>query len=131
MYYGRAFYMAALSIEKFSNAFIPNAIPSRHIGGAAGREVQRLLKKHGGLWVGGKVTINASGLTFTPNDMNAALHKGLETVHISLTDIRSARRRFGWLTGIVEVEHIEGFFKFRCFGAKQVAATLVAYVAKP
>jgi hypothetical protein len=123
--------MASLSIEKFCNAFIPNAIPSRHIGGAAERELQRLLKKHGGLWVGGKVTIDPGGLTFTPNGMNAALHEELETVHISLTDIRSARRRFGWLTGIVEVEHNEGLFKFRCFGAKQVAETLFAYVTKP
>ena len=123
--------MTSLYIEKFSNAFIPNAVPSEFIEGAAGKELQRLLKKHGGLWVGGNVVIDARGLTFTPNRMNTALHKGLDTLHIPLTEIRSARRRFGWLTGIVEVEHDEGLFWARCFGAKRVAETLGEYVVKP
>lgn len=123
--------MTTLTIEKLSNAFIPNAMPADFIGGAAGQELQRLLKKHGGLWVGGKVTINSNGLFFSPNGMNTALHEGLETVHIPLPSIRSARREFGWVTGIVVVEHDKGVFRFRCFGAKKVAESLAEIVDRP
>lgn len=123
--------MTSLCIEKLSNAFMPDAIPAGFIGGAAEKELQRLLKKHGGLWVGGTVAINDTGLTFTPNGMNSALHEGLEAIHIPLADIHNARREFGWITGIVVVEHAKGAFRFRCFGAKRVAASLASYVTKP
>jgi hypothetical protein len=60
--------------------------------------------------------------------MNVALHVGLASVNIPLTDIRSVKRVFGWVTGIVVVEHRLGEFRFRCFGAKKVAKTLEAHV---
>jgi hypothetical protein len=123
--------MTPLCIDKLSNAFIPNATPAGFIGGAAEKELQCLLKKNGGLWVGGKIVINATGLTFTPNGLNSALHEGLEFIYIPLADIRNARREFGWVTGIVVIEHDKGTFRFRCFGAKRVAESLASYVAKP
>jgi len=53
----------------------------------------------------------------------------LEDPHIPLASIRSVTREFGWVTGIVVVRHTKGELRFRCFGAKQVAATLGGYVA--
>ena len=41
--------MSPLNIEKLVNAFIPNAIPSALVGGAALNAVNRFEKKHGGL----------------------------------------------------------------------------------
>ena len=120
--------MSPLNIEKIVNAFVPNAIPSALVGGAALNAVNRFEKKHGGLWVGGKVTATPDGLRFAPNPMNMAFHVGLEGTHIPLSNIRAVTREFGWVTGIVVVNHAEGEFRFRCFGAKQVAAALGAYV---
>jgi hypothetical protein len=80
---------------------------------------------------GGKVTINSNGLFFAPNGMNTALHEGLEAVHIPLSSMRSARREFGWVTGIVVVVHDKGVFRFRCFGAKKVAESLAEIVDRP
>jgi hypothetical protein len=57
-----------------------------------------------------------------------AFHVGLEGTYIPLPSIRAVKREFGWVTGIVVVNHVEGEFRFRCFGAKQVAAALGAYV---
>lgn len=42
--------------------------------------------------------------------------------------IRKARREFGWVTGIVAVEHDAGTFRFRCFGASKAAAMLEKHI---
>ncbi len=121
--------MTDLKIEKLANAFIPNAVPSALVGSAALKAVNRFDAKYGGLWVGGKVTVTRDGLRFVPNRLNVAFHEGLKDTHIPLSSIRTVTREFGWVTGIVAVRHSEGEFRFRCYGAKQVAATLGAYVA--
>jgi hypothetical protein len=121
--------MQAWHLNKFSNAFIPNAVPSEVVGGAALKELNRRLKKTGGLWVGGKIIASADGIRFEPNGMNIALHEGLKSVHIPFSEIISVRRKFGWVTGIVVVQHQHGEFRFRCFGAKKVATTLASRVS--
>lgn len=123
--------MTTLHIKKFANAFVPNAKPSGIVAGQSLGAVNRIGKKLGGLWVGGKVTATPSELSFSPNGMNMALHVGLEKVCIPLRNIRSVRREFGWLTGIVVVLHDHGEFRFRCFGAKQVTAKLSSHVNEP
>ncbi len=119
--------MQTLYIEKTCNAFIRNAAPSELVVGHALKAVKRLSIKHGGLWVGGKVTATPEELSFVPNGMNVAFHSGLEEVHIPTSDICSVKREFGWVTGIVVIKHRYGEFRFRCFGAKQVAATLSSH----
>ena len=123
--------MATLHIEKFANAFLPDAVTSQVIQGQAFNAVNRYAKKHGGLWIGGKVAITVDGLSFMPNRLNKALHVGLEQVHIPLHSIRSVRREFGWFTGIVVVEYPGGTFRFRCYGASRVADELSAHVSAP
>ena len=123
--------MPSLYIEKLANALIPSATPSELLPGGALKAVNRFASRHGGLWVGGKVTAGASELSFVPNAMNRALHVGLGEIHIPLRSIRSVRRESGWFTGIVIVEHEQGEFRFRCYGAKQVAATLLSHVGAP
>ena len=78
--------------------------------------------------VGGRVNASPDALTFTPNGMNVDLHAGLEGFRIPLATIRAVRREFGWLTGIVVVEHARGAFRFRCFGATRVAQVLSSRV---
>jgi hypothetical protein len=121
--------VSSLNLEKLANAFVPDATPSALLAGAALDSVNRYGKKHGGLWVGGKITITPDGLRFAPNRMNTALHQGLDATYIPMASIKAVTREFGWLTGIVVVRHLAGEFRFRCFGATQVAAALAAHVA--
>ena len=79
----------------------------------------------GGLWVGGIVTVSADALDWVPNIMNKAVHDDLQPVHIPLREVRSVRREFGILTGIVVVELEDGGeFRFRCFNARSVAENM-------
>jgi hypothetical protein len=116
--------MPGLPINKLCNAFLPDAAPSGLLPEAVLGAVRQARKRTGGLWVGGRVNASADALVFTPNGMNVALHAGLDVVRIPLAKIRAVRREFGWLTGIVVVEHAQGEFRFRCFGAMRVAQIL-------
>jgi hypothetical protein len=75
------------------------------------------------------VEITNEGVFFGANALNKAINSGPSKKHIPMANIRSVRREFGWLTGIVVVEHKKGEFRFRCFGAKTVAKRLSAHLA--
>src|SRR5262245_29646305 len=113
-------------IRKMANAFMTDAAPSDDMPGFALEAAERYRRKRGGLWVGVVVSISAGGVSFAPNGFNRALHKPLEPINVPAEDIRSVRHEFGWVTGIVVVEHARGEFRFRCFGAKRLAATMAA-----
>jgi hypothetical protein len=121
--------MQGLLVDKLCNALSQDAAPSQLVPGEALGAIRRM--RGGGLWVGGRVTASADALDFAPNGMNAALHVGLEAVHIPLAEVRAVRREFGWLTGIVVIEHLRGEFRFRCFGASKVARVLSSCVREP
>ena len=109
-------------IRKLANAFYPDAEPSDQVRGIALFSGTRYKKKHGGLWVGGEVIMSRDSILFTPNTMNLKLHKNLCSVEIPASDIESVKRNFGWFTGIVEVKHAQGIFRFRCYGASSLVA---------
>src|SRR5262245_31479121 len=124
-------HMGTLSIRRVVNALIPDATPSALVFGPALAECERWRKKYGGLWVGGSIDISNDGLLFRPNRLNEAVHVGLEPVSISFADVLAVRREFGWFTGIVVVEHKSGEFRFRCFGARKIAACIAEYLREP
>ena len=92
--------------------------------GAAMNEVLRLKKKWGGLWVGGTVELSSECLSFRPNRLNMFFHEEFQQVEIPAAHIKSIVREFAWFTGVVQVHHQGGEFRFRCYGAKTVAKTL-------
>ena len=118
--------MNAIPIRKRVNAFIPDATPSNWMPVEALSAIARFKRKHGGLWVGGTISVSERGIAFTPNRVNRAVHEGLESIHVLAEDIRAVRREFGWVTGIVVIEHTQGELRFRCYGAKEFAAAIVA-----
>lgn len=122
--------MRMFRICKLVNAFVPKAIPSEPLSDNLFSAVTRYVKKHGGLWVGGAVEITHEGVSFKPNALNDAFHVGLEPVQIPLASIGSVRREFGWLTGIIVIEHSVGRFRFRCFGAKRVVSRFRSYLLR-
>jgi len=116
--------MEPLNIRKLANAFMPRATPTDRLPSAVLSGLQRFKRKHGGLWVGGTVLVTNGGVSFAPNGFNRALHEDLEAIDVPAGDIKSVRHEFGWFTGIVVVTHVGGEFRFRCYGAKKLAATL-------
>lgn len=114
------------SITKMANAFMADAAPSDDMPSIPLSVVEGFKRKHGGLWVGGTVSISPSGVSFVPNRMNRAVHKRLEPINVPAGEITAVRHEFGWVTGIVVVEHARGEFRFRCFGAKRLALTMAA-----
>ena len=118
--------MSTLNIRKLANAFIPNATPSDLVPAVALSAIARFWRKHGGLWVGGTISVSQRGVSFSPNGLNRVFHDGLEPINVLANDILTVRYEFGWFTGIVVVEHVHGEFRFRCYGAKQLAATMAA-----
>jgi hypothetical protein len=116
-------------INKLCNALVPDAAPSGLVAGIAQGAVDKARERYGGLWVGGRVTASSDDITFKPNGLNAALHTALAEVRIPLRTVHAVRREFGWVTGIVVIEHDKGEFRFRCFGARSVARILSSHVA--
>lgn len=118
--------VGTLNIRKLANAFIPEATPALIVPVPALSAIYRFTRTHGGVWVGGTVFVSSSGVSFVPNRLNRVLHNDLEPANVRAEDIRDVRREFGWVTGIIVVRHVRGEFRFRCYGAKQLAATMAA-----
>ena len=118
--------MSTSTILKLANAFIPHATASEVLPAFALSAVDRFKRKHGGLWVGGTLSVSQSGVSFKPNGLNRVVHEGLEPINVLGNEIRAVRYEFGWVTGIVVVQHSHGEFRFRCYGAKKFAATMAA-----
>lgn len=114
--------MKSFNLCKLCYAFIHDVMPSALVSGAAFARANRMAKRHGGLWVGGSVELSPAGVSFKPYAIEEPLHVGLRPINIPAANIRSVRREFGWLNGKVIVSHLDGEFRFRCFGAKTVAA---------
>jgi hypothetical protein len=105
---------------------MPHATPSDAVPFVALSAIDWFKRKQGGLWVGGSVSVSQGGVSFSPNGLNRVLHVDLEPINVLAGDVRAVRQEFGWFTGIVVVEHTQGEFRFRCFGAKQLAASMAA-----
>ena len=81
----------------------------------------------GGSWVGGEVVLSDRTLGFRANAVNRMAHEGELDIEIDLADVIAAAIAGGIGTKIIEVELVDGSrFAFRCFGAKEALATLLA-----
>lgn len=78
-------------------------------------------KKNGGLWVGGKFTIDDNEFRFSTNTINKVIHKTDEEFSFPLKSVKRIWRDFGWLTGILNFELEDTVVRVRCFGAKTIA----------
>jgi hypothetical protein len=113
-----------LLISKLCNVFQPNA----EAIGMPGIPIRIALKgykyKLGGLWVGGRLTVTKNNINFAPSSVNKALHENANSLSISMAEIKSVKRLFGFVSGIIVIETSEAIYKLRCFGAKTVAGEI-------
>ena len=71
-----------------------------------------------GLWVGGSAILTDAEFVFVPNKLNAALHKEVLSLKIPLESIHSVEKKFGLVSGIIEIEAQQGILKLRVMNAK-------------
>lgn len=118
--------MQSLNIEKSCNALFSEAKPA--VFSISGSLVSQLFKKKdGGLWVGGTFTANGEWLTFSPGILNLFAHSEVDSVRIHVSEVRNISCESGFFTDIITIHHVRGEFKFRCYGAKEIANTLLAH----
>ncbi len=81
----------------------------------------------GGTWVGGEVVLTDRVLGFRANKVNKLMQRGDLDVEFELSDVRGAAISGGVATKIIQVELTDGSrFLFRCFGARDALAALLA-----
>lgn len=129
--------MSGKEIKKAANCFIGNATfarskgepPAYNLAPAAQRAADGYQKKHGGLWVGGRVSLQADRIWFSPNALNSMVNQGFENPEVKLSDVTSVELEPGVLTKIVVVTSPNQSIKFRCFGAPKFAEAIRRAVA--
>jgi hypothetical protein len=82
-----------------------------------------------GLWVGGSSILTNSDFCFVPNALNVALHKELSIIRIPLESIESVKRKFGVLSGIIEIRTRLGVLKVRTMNATGFAGIIEDAIA--
>lgn len=114
---------------------VAGAITKSRIARAVDRGVNRAITRRkaeeGGLWVGGRLVLTDSHLTFTPNAVNRAVHQELSEVSVELNTIRSVTVLPGLITKIIQVETDDRLVKFRCYGAASVAQRVLEAARSP
>jgi hypothetical protein len=100
-----------------ANALIQGAASPIENLSNVGRGIRRYRQRHGGLWVGGRVTLTSAELSFAPNAANRLVHDGDPSVAIPLSAIRQVDIEPGFVTQIIAVTWTGGVARFRCFKA--------------
>ena len=122
--------MSDLVDSRLANAFFDNANVSGDmpLPKTISRQISASRRKQGGLWVGGKSVLTTSTLSFSPNDMNRAMHADPEEmeINISLSSIEEVSVQRGLITDVIDIRSAAGNLKIRCFRAKSFAAAIEA-----
>ena len=79
---------------------------------------------YGGLWVGGKVEVTHAVVRLSANALNRVVQEGTLDIELPLELVRKVSVEGGFVTKIVRLDTDAGSAKFRCFGAKDIAALI-------
>jgi len=109
-----------MTVSKVASALVVSA----EMHGAAAQSST----PYGGLWVGGRVTLSDTSLSFAANGMNRALQTGVEPITLPLRDVDSVDVLPAFFTKIIAVGMARGTLKLRCFGAPAFAEAIRAAV---
>ena len=111
-------------LTKWCNMLVKDAEPGVPLPDGTKAVIDAARAVCGGLWVGGRIRLFEDRIEFTPTSLNVALHEGDMHVTVPLATVRSVRRRFGFVSGIVVLQLQSGEIRLRCFGAKAAALTI-------
>ncbi|AWM91647.1 hypothetical protein DJ564_12835 [Pseudomonas sp. 31-12] len=99
--------------------------------GALGDVLEAFKEAYGGLWVGGKMELIQSMVRLSANAMNRLVQDGTLDIELPLALIRKVTIEGGFMTKIIRLDTGAGSVKFRCFGAKDVAAMIEKTILLP
>lgn len=84
-----------------------------------------------GLWVGGRVTVDAEAVSFGPNAVNEAVHRIPTHWRVPFGAIQRVTVRFGLVSRIIDLHTDRGVVTFRCYGARALAQEIAARTGAP
>lgn len=108
-------------ISRVANALIVDVDVTAPTTSVNRRVLDRYRRRHGGLWVGGRLTVTNIDVQFHANALNRSIQSGQLDVTIDLRSIESVELLPGVLTKIIAIRAGDRVTKFRCFGAAKVA----------
>jgi hypothetical protein len=109
-----------VALSKVANCFVESATTASLPWPVKGA-VDSYGRRHGGLWVGGRIHVRNGRIWFTANGVNRLAHSNLEDQGLNLAEVVSVEVRPGVLTKIIDVSTNDEVLRFRCFGAKATA----------
>ncbi|MFJ7793823.1 hypothetical protein [Pseudomonas sp. NPDC096950] len=92
--------------------------------GALSRVMEAFKQANGGLWVGGKMALTRTSVRLSASALNRLVQEGTLDIDLPLAMIRKVTIEGGFVTKIVRLDTDAGSVKFRCFGARDVAALI-------
>ena len=91
---------------------------------ALGDVLEAFKEAYGGLWVGGKMVLTHTMVYLSANAMNRVVQDGTLDIELPLALIQKVTIEGGFMTKVIRLDTGGGSVKFRCFGAKDVAAMI-------
>ena len=89
----------------------------------------KIMKKHyGGLWVNGTLTSDGEWLNFQPGIGSILYFDNTEEVKIHFSEVHQIQRESGMIKDTIVIIYARGEFRFRCFGATELATTMQSYL---
>jgi hypothetical protein len=88
-------------------------------------------KAYGGLWVGGKMELTQTAVRLSANAMNRLIQDGTLDIELPLALVRKVSVEGWFVMKIVRLDTDDGSVKFRCYGAKEVAALIEKTILSP
>lgn len=113
-----------MNTTRWGSVLMPDVKPSwlgRLLGGSDFERAQAVM---GGVWVGGKISIDDEGIAYRPVWWDRYLHLNLRPISVPIGTVQRISFTDQGATGTVFVQHTQGEFIFRCYRAERVATAL-------
>lgn len=123
--------MQRLSIEKSGDALsseveAPGDDPFTGLGGMLANKI--IKKSNGGMWVNGTLRSDGEWFSFDPGIGSILYYKNTQKIQFHISEVRRIHRESGFIKDTIVFELTRGEFKFCCFGATDLANTLISYL---
>lgn len=108
-------------VSRVANALIVDVDVTVATTSVNRRVLDRCRRRHGGLWVGGRLTVTDTDVQFHANALNRSIQSGQLDITVDLRSVESVELLPGVLTKIMAIHTGDRVTKIRCFGAAKVA----------
>lgn len=83
------------------------------------------LKQSNALWIGGRLSLYPDHIHVEANALNMKLQPYLQPINLAWSDVQNLQLVKHWFgMDCIEILHVNGTLKIRCYGAKRVIETM-------